>query len=364
MEFDKIEVRRVELPLKESFETSFGVIEKRNLAVIAAKKDGEYFYGEASAQFAPLYNHETTSSDLDFIKRFVVPALKEADSIEDYNERMKAYRGNPLAKAAGEFLLHHKKSVEEELPLKELVGVEKDYAECGASVGLQESPEALVEQVRMFKEQGFRRAKIKIKPGKDVEYIEAVREEFPDYELMADANSAYSLEDVETLRKLDEYDLTMIEQLLSHRDVIDHAKLAEKIETPICLDESIRSSEDVRKAAELDACEVVNLKPQRVGGLQEAMKIDELCRENDISAWIGGHLESGIGASFAIVASGMKSVNFPNDIAPSQRYFDEDVLVDEIEMEQGLIEIPEEPGLYSKVDRDVLEKYTTEKEVF
>ncbi|MFB6143965.1 MAG: o-succinylbenzoate synthase [Candidatus Nanohaloarchaea archaeon] len=364
MEFEKIEVRRVELPLKEPFETSFGVIKKRNLAVLAAKKDGRYFYGEASAQFAPLYNHETTSSDLDFIKRFVVPALKEVESIEEYNRKMDAYRGNPLAKAAGEFLLHHRKSVEEEKPLKELLGVERTYAECGASVGLQESPEALVEKVRKFREQGFRRAKIKIKPGKDVEYIRAVREEFPGFELMADANSAYTLEDTETLQELDEFDLTMIEQPLSHRDVIDHAKLAEKMETPICLDESIRSAEDVRKAAELGACEVVNLKPQRVGGIREAMKIDSLCRKNGIETWIGGHLESGIGASFAIVASGLPSVAFPNDIAPSQRYFDEDILEDEIEMEDGRIKIPEEPGLYSEVDREKLEKYTTEKKVF
>lgn len=364
MNFSEIEVRRVELPLKEPFETSFGVIKKRNLAVIAAKKDGRYFYGEASAQFAPLYNHETTTSDLDFIKRFVVPALKEAESIEEYNQKMKAYRGNPLAKAAGEFLLHHVKSVEEEKPLKELIGVDREYAECGVSVGLQESPEKLVEKVTQYKAEGFRRAKIKIKPGKDVEYIRAVREEFPEFELMADANSAYTLEDADTLQQLDEFDLTMIEQPLSHRDVIDHAKLADKIDTPICLDESIRSAEDVRKAAELDACEVVNLKPQRVGGLQEAKKIDRYCRENGISAWIGGHLESGIGASFAIVAAGMPSVNFPSDIAPSQRYFDEDVLEEEIEMEDGRIRIPDEPGLYSEVDREVLEKYTTEKEVF
>lgn len=364
MNFDEIEVRRIELPLKEPFETSFGIIKKRNLAVIAAKKDGKYFYGEASAQFAPLYNHETTSSDLDFIRRFVVPALKEAESIEDYNDKMEAYRGNPLAKAAGEFLLYHMKSVEEEKSLKEILGVERDYAECGVSIGLQESPEDLVEEVRKYKEEGFRRAKIKIKPGKDIEYLEAVRDKFPDYSMMADANSAYTLEDMETLKEIDQFDLSMIEQPLSHRDIIDHAKLAEEIDTPICLDESIRSAEDVRKAAELGACEVVNLKPQRVGGLRKAMKIDILCREHGIPTWIGGHLESGIGATFAVTASGMKSVNFPNDIAPSSRYFDEDVLVEEIEMNNGRIKIPEEPGLYAEVNREVLKKYTTERETF
>ena len=364
MRFEEIEVRRVELPLKEPFETSFGVIEKRNLAVISAKRNGRYFYGEASAQFAPLYNHETTSSDLDFIKRFVVPALKDSGSIEEYNQKMEAYRGNPLAKAAGEFLLHHVKSVEEQKPLKELLGVDREYAECGVSVGLQENSQKLVEKVKEYRKEGFKRAKIKIKPGKDVEYIKAVREEFPDFELMADANSAYTLEDVDTLKQLDQFDLSMIEQPLAHRDIIDHSKLAKEIETPICLDESIRSVEDVEKAVKLGSCEVINLKPQRVGGLEEAKKIDEVCRENNISAWIGGHLESGIGASFAIVASGMPSVEFPNDIAPSSRYFEEDILEDEIEMEDGKIKIPEEPGLYSEVDRETLEKYTTEKEVF
>lgn len=364
MNFSEIEVRHVELPLKEPFKTSFGIIQKRNLAVIAAKKDGKYFYGEASAQFAPLYNHETTTSDIDFIVKFVVPALKEAESIEEYNQKMSTYRGNPLAKAAGEFLLYHVKSVEEQKPLKEIVGANKEYAECGVSVGIQESPTKLVEKVSKYKQEGFGRAKIKIKPGKDVEYIKAVREEFPEYELMADANSAYRLEDAEILQHLDKFDLTMIEQPLSHRDIIDHAKLADKIETSICLDESIRSAEDVRKAAEIGACEVINLKPQRAGGLKEAMKIDRYCREKGISAWIGGHLESGIGASFAVVASGMPSITFSNDVAPSQRYFYEDVLKEEIEMNGGRIKIPEEPGLYSEVDREVLERYTTEKEVF
>lgn len=266
-----------------------------------------------------------------------------------------------MAKAAGDFLLNHIKSVRTGRPLAELVGGSPGKARCGISVGLEESPEKVLEKVRRYVDQGFTRVKLKVKPGKDIGYLETVREEFPQIGLMVDANASYTLEDLDRLQEIDRFNLMMIEQPLGYRDIVNHSILAEKIKTPICLDESIKSAEDVMRAAKLDACEIVNLKPQRVGGLMESKKIDEVCREEDIETWIGGQIESGIGASFAIAAAGLGSVSYPNDLAPSKRYFEEDVIRPEIKMVNGEIEIPGQEGLSGSVERRLLERYTVER---
>ncbi|MFB6203482.1 MAG: o-succinylbenzoate synthase [Candidatus Nanohaloarchaea archaeon] len=361
MNFENLELRHVKLPLKNPFETSFGKIEDRNLVLLSGEVGGERFYGEASAQFAPLYNHEFTETDLEFIKQFAVPALRDSETVEEYREKVSGYRGSPMAKSAGEFLMLHARSVREGESLTEMIGGEPGEAVCGASIGLQDSPEDLVERVGELKDRGFHRAKIKIKPGKDLEYLREVRERFPDYPLMADANSAYTMDQLQRLKGLDRHDLQMVEQPLGSRDLYRHSKLAERIETPICLDESIRSAEDARKAAEMGAAEIINLKPQRVGGLIESREINRVARENGIDLWIGSLLESGIGASFLAASAGLSEVSYPNDLAPSSRYFEEDLVKPEIEMRDGRIEIPGEPGLKGDVVREKVRKHTRQK---
>lgn len=204
------------------------------------------------------------------MKELAIPALRESSSIQEYHERISKFKGNPLAFSAGDFLLHHRKSLEQGESLRELAGGDMEFSELGASVGIHEEPEELVESVEEYAEEGYRRVKLKIKPGKDLEYVSKVRENFPDLEITADANTSYTLEQLERLRKLDNYDLKMLEQPLGARNLHRHAKLAGEIETPIFLDESIRSLEDLKKAEELGAIDFFNLKPQRVRGLYPA----------------------------------------------------------------------------------------------
>lgn len=347
--------------MKDPFETSFGEIRTRNIVVLIGKKNGKEYFGEASAQFAPLYNHETTETDIHFIRNFVIPTLKEADSIEDYNQLISCYKGNSMAKAAGEFLLYHRKSMENGKSLKELVGGREQKAESGVSISLQDKPDHLVEKVREYREKGYKRAKVKIKPGKDIDYIRRVRDEYPNFSIMVDANSSYTLNDKKRLKKLDEFDLQMIEQPLSHRDLFNHSKLSKYIQTPICLDESIRTARDVKKAAQMNSCEIINLKPQRVGGLTESRKINQICKSEDMELWIGGLLESGIGASFALAAASMSEVSYPNDLAPSSRYFKQDVIDPEIDMTNGEIDLVDKPGLAGDIDKERLDKFTERK---
>lgn len=363
MEFDEIGLRHINLELRDPFRTSFGTIEERNLLILEAKKDGEWFYGETSPLQEPLYNHETTFTAKEVISRYVVEALKNCSSIEDYHERMSSIKGHRLAKASGDQLLYHKKSVEEDKSISELLGGTHEYAECGISVGLTDEDE-IVEKIESFLDKGYQRVKLKIKPGQDIEYVRTVRENFPDLEIMADANSAYTLDDVKRLRKLDQFDLSMIEQPLGDSDIVNHSILAEKIETPICLDESIHSAEDVKRAAKIDACEIINLKPQRVSGLHESKKINKICRENGIKLWIGGLVESGIGQSSAVIASSLSEVSFAGDIASSQKYFYEDIIDPEIEVKDGRVKVPERPGFVGEVDREILKEKTVERREF
>jgi O-succinylbenzoate synthase len=357
VEFDQLTLRHVRLPLRESFTTSFGTVEERNLLVLEARVDGRWVYGETSPLSAPLYSHETVETAREVIAEYVAPALRQCDGIDDYHDRLASIRGHRMAKAAGDQLLYHRRSVATGESLASLLGGTHDSVTCGVSVGLT-TPADVVDTVRGYLDDGFRRVKLKVEPGRDVSYVERVREAFPDVALTVDGNGAYSLDHADRLRALDNYDLTMIEQPLDYGDLVDHATLAATVETPICLDESIRNAADVRRAAEIDACEVINLKPQRVSGLREAKRIDDLCDRHDLGLWIGGLVESGIGASTAVAAASLGSVTFPADIGPSRRYFHEDLIEPPVRMTDGRIEIPETPGLLGTVDRDRLTETT------
>jgi O-succinylbenzoate synthase len=363
MDFEQIALRHIRLELRSPFETSFGAIKERNLLILEAKKDGEWFYGETSPLQEPLYNHETTFTAEEIISRYVIDAVKEASSIEEYHEKISSIKGHRLAKASGDQLLYHFRSVKEGKPISDLVGGTQSHAECGISIGLTRYNE-IVEKVQKFVDKGYQRVKLKIKPGNDIGYVKTVRDKFPELEIMADANSAYTLDDIDRLRKLDQYNLSMIEQPLGDRDIVNHRTLNEKIETSICLDESIHSAEDVKRAVKINAADIINLKPQRVSGLYESRKINKVCKENSMEMWIGGLVESGIGQSSAVIASSLSEVSYPGDIASSQKYFYNDVIQPEIEVTNGRVKVPEEPGFVGKVDRGKLEEKTVDRQEF
>ena len=363
MEFDEIGLRHVKLEMKYTFETSFGAISERNLLVLEARKGDQWFYGETSPLQDPVYNHESTFTAKEVISRYVVEALKNCSSIEDYHERVSDIKCHNLAKASGDQLLYHKKSVEEGRPISELIGGTQDYAECGIVLGVTDKNE-IVSKVQEYVDAGYKRLKMKIKPGKDIEHVRKVRENFPDLEIMADANSAYTLDDVEHLKKLDQFDLSMIEQPLGDNDIVNHGTLNEKIETPICLDESIHSDEDVKRAARIGAAEIINLKPQRVSGIYESEKLNQSCRENGMEMWIGSLVESGLGQSLLVIASSLSEVNFPGDIASSDKYYENDIIDPEIEVKDGRVKVPERPGFVGEVDREILKEKTVERREF
>ncbi|PSG99435.1 MAG: o-succinylbenzoate synthase [Nanohaloarchaea archaeon SW_7_43_1] len=361
MNFDSITVRKVRLPLREPFEISSGTVEDRNVVVLEAKRDDLRFYGEASPQFAPFYSHETTGSAFELVKDFIVPEIKKATDIQDYNRRVEKYKGNEMAKSAGEFLLYHERSLREGKGLADLMDGSKKTAEVGVSIGIKSSVEKLIEEMEQRDSEGYNRFKIKINKGKDIDFLEKARDRFPDADISVDANASYSKDNFDDLKALDRFDLEMIEQPLHHRDLHNHSNLADVLETPICLDESIRSAEEARKAVKLGSCSIINLKPQRVGGLMESQRINRIAREGGLNLWIGGLVETGIGASFALASASLSEVNMRNDISPSSRYFEEDVIESGIEMKGGSIDIPGKPGLYSSVDRAKLEKFTEKK---
>ena len=238
--------------------------------------------------------------------------------------------------------------------------MEAEKIEVGISIGIHENIADLVETVRGFVEEGYKRMKVKIKPGYDVDVIRAVREAFPHVPLMADANSAYTLDDIELLKQLDEFNLTMIEQPLASDDIIDHAKLQKQLKTPICLDESIHSLEDTRKAIELGSTKIINIKIGRVGGLTEAKKIHDYCMEHNIPVWCGGMLESGIGRAHNVALTTLPNFILPGDTAGSSRYWEEDVITPEVVVEDGYITVPTGYGIGYEPNIEAMDRYTVE----
>jgi o-succinylbenzoate synthase len=362
-----IELREIRLPLVHFFETSFGrTIERRILLITVKDKDGIVGWGECTTGEGPFYCEEWTESAWSVIKAYLAPMVlgkevKDASTIYDLMARV---RGNRMAKAAIETACWHLESESLNLPLwKHLDGTQREIA-CGVSIGIQDSPEELLEKIEKELRAGYQRIKVKIKPGWDLKILELIRKQFPDIKLMADANSAYTLNDVELFRLMDQFKLMMIEQPLAFDDMYDHAKLQKQIETPICLDESIRSYEDARKAIEMESCRIINIKLGRVGGHREAKRVEELCREHSIPVWCGGMLESGIGRAHNIAMSTLSGFILPGDVSASSRYWHQDVINPPVEITQrGTIEVKDSIGLGYGIDIDRIEALTSRREL-
>jgi O-succinylbenzoate synthase len=365
----RLELREISLRLKSPFETSFGkAFERRILIVTAFDIDGCVGYGECTAPGAPFFNHETIDTAWAVISGFIAPMLASACPANAGEVRgiLSAIKGNRMAIGGVEAAIWDLEAKKAGIPLWRHLGGTRKEIECGVSIGLQESPEILVEKVTDEVESGYQRIKLKIKPGQDFEFVKAVRSRFPDIRLSVDANSAYELErDTKLFEQLDEFGLLMFEQPLSAGDLIDHAKLQKRIKTPICLDESIACFRDARHAIEIDACRIINIKLGRVGGHAEAIAIQEYASQHDIPVWCGGMLESGIGRAHNIAMSTLPGFSLPGDVSASARYWAEDVIEPEVTVSpQGTISAMEKPGIGYEVKESFIEELVVKRDSF
>jgi len=344
-----IELTEINLPLVHFFETSFGRTYGRRIILVRVEDiDGAEGWGEVTCGESPGYSEEWTDSAWVTVEKILAPMIvgREFASAADVWNGMAWARGHRMSKAAIETACWDLEAKKLGVPLWRHLGGTRERIECGVSIGIQDSVEQLLGKIQTELDAGYRRIKIKISPKWDYDVVKAVRERFSDIRLMADANSAYTLKDIDLFKRMDEFDLMMFEQPLAFDDMLDHAKLQREIKTPICLDESIRSSEDARKAIELGGCRIINVKLGRVGGHAQAKLVEETCRNADVPIWCGGMLESGIGRAHNIAMSTLAGFTLPGDVSASKRYWHDDIIEPAVEVTRnGTIIPPEGPGI-------------------
>jgi o-succinylbenzoate synthase len=367
MRIEKLILREILLRLKSPFETSFARIDKRRILLVEALADGVCGWGEITSGEGPFYNPETVDTSWVVFGQFIAPLAvgREIRDADDVGDLLAPIRGHEMTKAGLECALWDAEARQKGVALARLLGGEREEISCGVSIGIQDSPEALVANVERELAAGYQRIKIKIKPGKDRELIAAVRGRFPQIRLMVDANSAYTLADSSHLKTFDEFGLMMIEQPLDWDDIYQHARLQAELQTPICLDESIHNAHHAEAAIGLRACRIINIKLGRVGGHSEAKRIERFCRESSIPVWCGGMLESGIGRAHNIAMSSLPGFVMPGDVSASQRYWDEDIIEPEVEVSaRGTIRVPTAPGIGYEVRRGRIEALTVRQQTF
>ena len=367
MRIDRVEVRRLHLPLLHPFETSFGRTTTKSFLLVSASADGVTGYGEGVADDDPYYLPETNATVLHILRDFLIPLVftLEIEHPRDLLPAFSRVRGHEMAKAALEMAVFELHARRQGAPLSRVLGGTRTEVFSGVSIGLQRDTAALLDHVAREVAAGYRRVKIKIKPGADRGLVAAVRARFPQLPLMVDANSAYSLADASVFRELDQERLMMIEQPLAWDDLVDHAVLQKQIRTAICLDESIRSVEDARRALDLGSCRIVNIKAGRVGGLAASVAVHDLCAARGVPVWCGGMLESGIGRLANVHLQTLPGFTLPGDTAASARYFAEDLVDPPVSVSrEGTIAVPTGPGIGHEVVWARVEKATEYKEEF
>ena len=361
-----IELREIRLPLIHFFETSFGrTTERRIVLARVIDSDGAEGWGEYTAGEGPFYSNEWTETGWATLREFLAPMVlgKSIDSAADGHSLMESVRGHRMAKATIENACWDLEAKRAGVPLWKHLGGTRSEVACGVSIGIQDTPEILLEKIRTEVDAGYQRIKIKIKPGWDLKIVERVRKEFPDIKLMGDANSAYKLADVPLFQQLDQFNLMMLEQPLAHDDIFDHERLQLQIKTPVCLDESIRTAEDATHAIGLGSCKIINVKLGRVGGHSQAKRVEQVAREKEIPVWCGGMLESGIGRAHNIAMSTLAGFTLPGDVSASARYWEEDIIEPAVKVSsRGTIKAPDGPGIGFAVDVPRIEALTVRKE--
>jgi O-succinylbenzoate synthase len=367
LQLERIELREIELPLKAPFETSFGRVTRRRILLVKVfDHRGAAGYGECVATEGPFYNHETIDTAWLLTTKFIVPLLSAARirCAAQVRQALAPIRENRMAKGGIEAAIWDLEARLAEQPLWRYLGGTQAEIACGVSIGLQESTGALVDKVTREVESGYQRIKIKIKPGKDVQLVEAVRQRFPDLTLSVDANSAYTLaEDAPLLSRLDDFNLLMIEQPLAPGDLVDHAKLQRRLHTAICLDESIVSVTTAAHAHELGACRIVNIKLGRVGGYSEARDIQAFAQAHGMPVWCGGMLEAGIGRAHNIALSTLPGFTLPGDVSASERYWAEDIIEPPVTVSRhGTIDAPAGHGIGFDVKEAFIDALTVRRD--
>jgi O-succinylbenzoate synthase len=353
------------MKLVTPFETSVDRTTVRRIVLVEANVDGVTGWGECTAGEKPFYSPETTDTAWHILQEHLWPLVhgKEFASAADVWEMLKLVRGHNMAKAALEAAIWDAEAKQKGLPLSKLIGGTRTEITSGVSIGIKDSLEKLVSAVKKELAAGYQRIKIKIKPGRDLEPVRRLRQDFPRIKLMVDANSAYTLQDWPLLKQLEGFYLMMIEQPLGWDDLYGHVALQKKLDTPICLDECIHTEEQARAAIELGACKIINIKLGRVGGYTVARRIHDLCQQHSIPVWCGGMLESGIGRAHNIALSTLPNFTLPGDVTASKRYWEEDIIEPEVTVSpQGTISVPLGPGIGFEPRLERIEKLTVRKE--
>ena len=366
LDIERVVLHLMKMKLVRPFVTSFGTTTNRLFWLVEViDRDGVSGWGESVAMEEPWYNEETVMGNELILKNYLIPELwrQPFHHPDQLSERFAPIRRNMMAKSALEGAVWDLYARKQGVSLATALGGTRKRIEVGVSIGIQPSKAALLDLIAERMEDGYKRIKIKIKPGKDLELLEAVRQNYPDIPLMADANSAYTLADIDHLRAMDQFSLMMIEQPLEHDDIIDHGVLQRHLKTPICLDESIHTLADARKALDLESCRIINIKIGRVGGLRHAKKIHDYCLGRNIALWCGGMLESGVGRAHNIAIASLQGFTLPGDTAASSNYWTEDIIEPEVVVSDGYVTVPEGPGLGFRISREKLERYRVSPEI-
>jgi o-succinylbenzoate synthase len=367
VKIERLELRLLKLPLVHFFETSFGRIHDKHFIVVRIEGDGVVGYGECVAEQDPYYSADTNDTVWHIVSEFIVPRVvgKSFAHPREVFPALKAIRGHHMAKAAVEMAAWDLYARQQGVPLSTVLGGTRDRIASGVSIGIQDSLDQLADKVQTELAAGYRRIKIKIKPGWDVDAVDMIRSRFGAIPLMVDANAAYTIADAAHLARLDAFDLMMIEQPLDYDDVTDHAQLQRQLKTPICLDESIKTVTIARDAIAAGACRIINIKPGRVGGFAESIRLHDLCASHGIPVWHGGMLESGIGRAANIHLASLPNFSLPGDIAASKRYFDPDLIHPPVTVAaDGTIPVPTGPGIGAMVRDDRVEMATLKRSHF
>lgn len=364
MRIDRVELRHIKMILVSPFVTSMGTEYDEEHIIVRVDADGVTGWGESVAEGTPFYSYETITTAWHILRDFLIPSIlgKDISSIDEAIDAYSKVRGHMMAKAGLEAALWDAFAKSQNISLSKMLGGVRDKVDVGVSIGIQDSAPQLIRKVEGYLSEGYQRIKIKIAPGLDLQFVEALRREFPGILLQVDANSAYTLEHTGLFRKMDDYNLLLIEQPLGYEDIFDHSKLQRELKTPVCLDESIHSLDDTRAAIELDSCRVINIKPGRVGGFTESKRIHDYCASMKIPVWHGGMLESGIGRAGNVALASLSNFTLPGDISASKRYYKEDIVEPEFVVNpDGTMNVPTGPGIGVAVNMEMLEKVTVKK---
>ena len=365
MKIEAITLREIHMPLVHFFETSFGRTYSRRVLLVTVHCEGVDGWAECVAGEDPFYSSEWIESAWPTLTCYLVPALlgKQVDSGRECPALVRQVTGHRMAKAALENALWDAEATQKQQPLWKLLGGTRTEIPCGVSIGIQDSVEQLLGKIETELAAGYRRIKVKVKPGWDINVLERIRSRWADITLSCDANAAYTLDQLEHLRGFDQFKLLMIEQPLWNDDIYYHARLQKELRTSICLDESIINSRVAAAAVETGACRIINIKVGRVGGFSEAISIHNICQSQKVPVWCGGMLETGIGRAQNIALSTLSNFSLPGDVSASKRYWKEDIVNPEVEVSaQGLIPVSNKPGTGYQVKPDLIEKLTVRKE--